>query len=64
MERLNAFKTKAGEFANSQKGRVDSAKSKGIVSFEFADLKFRFRERRLRMSRLEVGISQRLLSKM
>jgi hypothetical protein len=30
MERLSAFKSKANEFATSQRGRVDSAKQKGI----------------------------------
>jgi len=30
MERLSAFKSKANEFAASQRGRVDSAKQKGI----------------------------------
>jgi hypothetical protein len=29
MERLNAFKSKANEFASSQRGKMDSAKTKG-----------------------------------
>jgi len=30
MERLSAFKSKANEFAASQRGKVDSAKQKGM----------------------------------
>jgi hypothetical protein len=31
MEKLNAFKSKANEFAASQRGKMDSAKNKGTI---------------------------------
>jgi hypothetical protein len=29
MEKFNAFKTKAGEFASNQKGKIEGTKNKG-----------------------------------
>jgi hypothetical protein len=39
MERLNAFKTKANEFAATQRGKIDNSKGKGFYPMKLkADL--------------------------
>ena len=51
MERLNAFKTKANEFAANQRGKIDSSKGKGFYTMKLkADLSTLLRTERGRQS--------------